>query len=231
MFEVQASQRWQNQFPGGQVGLLLVSGVNNAPRVTPLDEYKNTLATQLRKQYGGLSRAELRELPVLEAYKAYYRAFDKTYHVQLQLESVVFKGKGLPTVSPLVDAVFAAELETLILTAGHDADRLTPPVLIDATRGDESYVGMGGEHRRPKPGDMLMRDEQGVVCTILYGQDGRTPISPTTKRALYVAYVPAGVEPSQVERHLDQIEANVLLFAPGLEVEYRKILRAELAEI
>jgi DNA/RNA-binding domain of Phe-tRNA-synthetase-like protein len=226
VFEVQASQRWQTSFPGGQIGLLLVSGVHNAPRETALDEHKQALATRLRMQYGGLSRAELLELPVFQAYKTYYRSFNKTYHVQLQLESVVFKGRSLPTVSPLVDAVFAAELESLILTAGHDADRLAPPVMIDASRGDESYSGMNGEHRRPKPGDMLMRDEQGVVCTILYGQDRRTPITERTKRALYVAYVPAGIEPERVEAHLDRIEANVRLFAPGAEVEYREILRA-----
>ena len=105
MDKIQASQDWQRSFPGGQIGLLRVSGVNNSPRATALDEHKVELATRLRRQYGSLSRAELLELPVLQAYRAYYRAFNKTYHVQLQLESVVFKGKSLPQVSPLVDAV------------------------------------------------------------------------------------------------------------------------------
>ena len=224
MIEVQASDRWQTKFPGGQVGLLLIGAVNNASRETALEAYKQALAASLRAKYGGLSRADLLELPVLQAYKDYYRQFNKTYHVQLQLESIVFKGKSLPSVSPLVDAVFAAELESLILTAGHDADRLVDPVMIDASRGDESYSGFYGERRTPKPGDMLMRDGQGVVCTILYGQDQRTPITPQTRRALYVAYVPAGIEPETVEAHLNQIEANVRLFAPAAEVEYRQVL-------
>jgi hypothetical protein len=42
-----------------------------------------------------------------------------------------------------------------------------------------------------------------------------------------VAYVPAGIEPERVAAHLDRIEANVRLFAPGLEVELRQILRAD----
>jgi DNA/RNA-binding domain of Phe-tRNA-synthetase-like protein len=226
LFEIHASPRWRASFPGGQIGLLLLGEANNTPRETALEAYKRELEIRLRKQYGGLSRADLLELPVLQAYKAYYRSFNKTYHVQLQLESVVFKGRQLPSVSPLVDAVFAAELETLILTAGHDGDRLVPPVTIDASQGDESYTGLNGEHRRPKRGDMLMRDEQGVVCTILYGQDGRTPITERTKRALYVAYVPAGIEAEQVEAHLDRIEANVRLFAPWVDVEFREILLA-----
>jgi DNA/RNA-binding domain of Phe-tRNA-synthetase-like protein len=226
MFEIQASERWRTGFPGGQIGLILLGGVNNTSRETALDQYKQNLATRLRLKYGRLSRADLLELPVLQAYKAYYRQFNKTYHVQLQLESIVFKAKSLPAVTPLVDAVFAAELETLILTAGHDADRLVPPVMIDASRGDESYPGLNDVQRDLKPGDMLMRDGQGVVCTILYGQDSRTPITSQTRRALYVAYVPAGIEPELVDGHLDQIEANVRLFASQAEVEYREVLRA-----
>ena len=35
---------------------------------------------------------------ILQAYAAYYKQFKKTYHVQLQVESIVLKGKGLPNV-------------------------------------------------------------------------------------------------------------------------------------
>src|SRR5262245_24144930 len=60
----------------------------------------------------------------MAAYVRYYKRFSKTYHVQLQLESIVLKRKSLPSVSPLVDANFTAEVETLVLTAGHDAQKL-----------------------------------------------------------------------------------------------------------
>jgi len=47
--------------------------------------------------------------------------------VQLQVESIVSKGKSLPNVTPLVDANFVAEVETLVLTAGHDVAKLQAP--------------------------------------------------------------------------------------------------------
>ena len=59
---------------------------------------------------------------MIQAYAAYYERFNKTYHVQLQLESVALKGKSIPRVSALVEAMFMAELENLLLTAGHDLD-------------------------------------------------------------------------------------------------------------
>lgn len=103
-----------------------------------LDRLGATLATirSSLRQFGAYAsthdsrreqiEAEVRalELEVLKAYRAFYKAFGQTYHVQLQLESVVHKGKSLPSVSLLVDANFMAELKTLVLTTGHDADRL-----------------------------------------------------------------------------------------------------------
>ena len=95
---------------------------------------------RLRDTFAEFSRTDLLELAALQAYRTYYKKFGKTYHVQLQLELVVHNGKSLPNVSPLVDANFAAEMETLILTAGDDADLLEPPLTIDATHGGETFT-------------------------------------------------------------------------------------------
>ena len=214
MLQITVTDRWHDTFPEGRVGVLLVANVDNAPRVTPLEARKRETEQRLRERFVGSSRADLLELDVLKAYRDFYRGFGNTYHVQLQLESIVQKGKSLPNVSPLVDANFAAELETLVLTAGHDAERLEPPLTLDAAQGGEVFTGMNGSRRALKLNDMMMSDAQGVVCTILCGQDERTPISPATRRALYVAYAPPGVPPGAVEQQLNAVYENVRLFAP-----------------
>ncbi len=223
MLEIRVTDRWRETFPGGHVGVLLIGNVDNTGRSAALDQRKRELEGRLREQFGNRSRAELQELEVLRAYRDYYKQFDQTYHVQLQLESVAHKGKALPNVSPLVDASFAAELDTLVLTASHDADSLEGPLTLDATRGGEAFTQMNGSARTLKPGDMMMADAGGVVCTILYGQDRRTPVSPQTRRALYVAYAPPGVPEEAVRRQLEAIRENVLLFAPGAVTEGRQM--------
>ncbi|RLC06251.1 MAG: hypothetical protein DRH34_00930 [Deltaproteobacteria bacterium] len=70
---------------------------------------------------------------------------------------------------------------------------------------------------------MMMTDLKGVVCAVIYGQDQRTPISPNTRRALYVTYVPPGIETESVTTHLDAIRKNIILFAPDADVEYQKV--------
>jgi DNA/RNA-binding domain of Phe-tRNA-synthetase-like protein len=226
MIEINVSERWHETFTGAHVGVLLIGNVDNTSRVTPLEDRKRALETQLRERFAGFTRTELHELEVLRAYRDYYKSFSQTYHVQLQLESVVHKGKSLPTVNPLVDASFIAELETLILTASHDADQLEWPLTIDATGGGEAFTQMNGTERVLKPGDMMMSDAAGIICTILLGQDKRTPITSSTTRALFVAYAPAGVKVETVKRQLELIREHILLFAPQATLEMTQIFAA-----
>ena len=227
MFQIKITDQWRCTFPEGHVGLLLIGNVDNSIYTTALDQRKKEVESNLREKFAGFSRQDLVGLEILKAYRNYYKKFKKTYHVQLQLESVVQKGKSLPDVSPLVDANFTAELETLVLTASHDADLLKAPITIDATQGDEEFIQMNGQIRTLRPHDMMMKDSQSVVCTIIYGQDKRTPISPKTRRALYVAYAPPGVPKESVQQQLDSIRDNIVLFAPEAEVEMLEIFSAK----
>ena len=226
MVHIETTERWHATFPGGHVGVLFIGNVDNTKRSALLDARKREVEARLRERYADFSRNNFLDLETLKAYRNYYKRFGNTYHVQGQLESIVHKGKSLPNVSPLVDANFTAELGTLVLTAGHDADLLKSPLTIDATQGGETFTQMNSSEKSLKADDMMMADAQGMICTILYGQDKRTPISPKTRRALYVAYAPAGVPKEEVMRQLESIRENVLLFAPEAEVEGLELFTA-----
>ena len=226
MLTVTTTHAWRQAHPGAYIGLLELSGVDNTHPADALQAEKSRLEERLRERYQGYTRPDFLALPVMQAYHSYYRRFDKTYHVLLQLESVVLKGKSLPRISPLVDANFAAELETLVLAAGHDVARLEPPLTIDVIRAVETFTQMGGAPKTLLPGDMAMRDRLGVTCTILYGQDDRSPITPATSHALYVVYAPPGVGQPAVAAHLDALLRNIRLFAPACRLEQLTFLGA-----
>jgi DNA/RNA-binding domain of Phe-tRNA-synthetase-like protein len=226
MLTITTTDAWKVAHLGAQIGLLEISGVDNSQPAPALDQEKLTIEARLREKYAGFSREDFMNLPVMQAYHRYYRKFGYTYHVLLQLESVALKGKSLPSVSPLVDANFAAEVDTLILTAGHDVARLEEPVRIDVAREGDEIVQMGGDRKAVPVGDMLMRDALGVACTILRGQDNRSPISKSTTHVLYVSYVPDGVTETQVRAQLDAMEKYVRSFAPSSKVEKLEILFA-----
>ena len=226
MLSISATEEWRAAHPGGAIGLLELSGIDKAPPSPRLGDRKRETEALVRSRYQGLTRRDFSSLPVMSAYVRYYKRFGKTYHVQLQLESIVLKGKSLPDVTPLVDADFAAEVETLVLTAGHDAAKLQGAVSVDVARDGDQMTQMNGALKPLLAGDMIMRDASGVCCSIIYGQDNRSPISAETSHALYVAYAPAGVGAEAVDAQLRKIEENVRLFAPTVVVEQRRVLSA-----
>lgn len=226
MLNVQVTEAWKTTFPGALIGILEIAGVDNILKSEQLEAEKRAVEARLRARYNGFARRDFLELPVMAAYERYYKRFDKTYHVLLQLESVVLKDKHLPEVTPLVDANFTAELDTLVLTASHDAAHLQPPLLIDVSRVGDEFTRMNGVPKQLPPGDMVMRDSQGVICTILYGQDNISPIMASTTHALYVAYAPAGVGGDTVMTQLDAIEQNIRLFSAECRLVQKLVLRA-----
>jgi DNA/RNA-binding domain of Phe-tRNA-synthetase-like protein len=221
LFEV--TEAWKSAFPDAHAGVLVMQAVHNPASHAGLERSKEALMGELRSRYGGLDRGQLQALPAMQVYGAYYKRFNKTYHVQLQLESIVFKGKSIPGVAALVEAMFMAEIKNMLLTAGHDLDSLQLPIRLDVTRGDEVYTLMHGQPQQAKPGDMIISDGQGIISNIIYGPDQRTQIQPGTRNVIYTTYAPAGIAQPSVTRHLQEIERYVRMFSPQAKTELLQI--------
>ncbi|HEY5982304.1 MAG TPA: phenylalanine--tRNA ligase beta subunit-related protein [Anaerolineales bacterium] len=220
------SDAWREAFPGAHAGVLAMSNVSNPAECAALEEKKNELEISLRSQLGNLDRATLRSIPMLRAYAAHYRKFDKTYHLQLQLESIAFKGKAIPTAAALVEAMFMAELNSMLLTAGHDLDLIRGQLTLDVTRGAESYRLMRGVTQSTKAGDMVISDAEGIISSIVYGPDERTQIRPETTEVIFTTYAPTGIGVEAIEAHLNEMRQNVQLVAPSARVGLLRVLSA-----
>ncbi len=223
----QVSDRWKTTFPEAHAGVLVMRDVSNPAQHAELEKRKQALEAELRSRFAGQDRAALVRHPVLEAYATYYRQFKKTYHVQLQLESLLFKGKSIPTVAALVEAMFMAEMNNMLLTAGHDLDSVRLPAILDAALGTESYTLLRGDPQTPKAGDMMIVDGEGIISSIVYGPDQRTQITAQTRNALFTVYAPAGIEVQLIEDHLKEIQQNVQLVAENAQVELLKVFDAQ----
>lgn len=221
IFEI--SETWKTTFVGAHAGVLVMRNVVNPASHPDLESYRETLITDLRSRYGDLDRAQLLNLPILQAYDAYYARFKKTFHIQLQLESIVFKNKSIPSVAGLVEAMFMAEVKNMLLTAGHDLDALELPLRLDVTQGDEVYTLMRGQEQQVKAGDMMISDGKGIISSIIYGPDRRTQIRPQTRNVVYTVYTPNGISESAVTSHLEDIESYVRLFAPQARTEMLRV--------
>ncbi len=211
------SEAWKSTYPGAAVGMVVMRNVLNPDRDSALDRQREELGSLLRSRFASYDRAALKALPILQAYDVYFRRYKKTYHLQLQLESVAIKGASIPRASAIIEAMFLAELKNLLLTAGHDLEAIEPPLRLDISRGVEQYTLLNGQEQMLKPDDMMIADARGVISSVLYGPDNRTRIRPETKGVFFTVYAPASIGRDAVYKHLEDIQANVLLVAPEAE--------------
>jgi len=216
----------QNELPEASikclVGILVMSGVSNLNFSEALDKARRKLEEEIRERYGTMPRQELKQIYPLGVYVSYYKQFGYTYHVLQQLESVA-RGKSIPNVWTIVEAMFMAELKNMLLTAGHDLEKMRQPLVLRQASGDESYMGINGKLAKTIPGDIMITDGESVVSSILKGPDNRTRIGEETRQVLFTVYAPAGIDEKDIVRHLSDIESNVRVFSPDAETHVKGV--------
>jgi DNA/RNA-binding domain of Phe-tRNA-synthetase-like protein len=210
---------WKSSFSNAHAGVLVMRNASNPTHHPELEKRKIEIEEQLRAQFSGQDRAAIASHPVLQVYGEYYKRFKKTYHVQLQLESIVLKGKSIPNVASLVECMFMAEVKNMLLTAGHDLDTLQLPLTLDVTKGTESYTLLRGETQTVKSGDMMISDGAGIISNIIYGPDQRTQITASTRNVVFTVYSPAGIDEGLITSHLQDMRDYVMVIAPEARVE------------
>ncbi|MFP4483081.1 MAG: phenylalanine--tRNA ligase beta subunit-related protein, partial [Thermovirgaceae bacterium] len=185
---ISVSAKWKEAYPDASFGVLVIEGVQNGKWNRQLDTKRELLEERIRTQYSGKSKKEIRAEPLFAEYQRYFRKFGQNYPVLLQLETVALKGRPIRSPSPLVASMFMAELESGLLTAGHDFDSLETPLHLAIAEGEERYVTMDGTERILKKGDMFFSDQKGVLSSVLYGPDNRSMITKDTSRVLFTVY-------------------------------------------
>lgn len=200
------------------LGVLIMTDVNNLSAHNELDGLKKSLEDEMREEYKQKTRQELKALHPMDVYVSYYKKFGYSYHVLLQLESIIL-GKTIPCVSPLVEAMFMAELKNMLLTAGHDLDKVEGALTLSASAGNEIYTGMNNKQITAVQNDFMIADSQAVISSILKGPDRRTCIDEHTKQVLYTVYAPYGIENELVTQHLNDIAYYVRTFSPDAIIQ------------
>jgi DNA/RNA-binding domain of Phe-tRNA-synthetase-like protein len=220
------SDRWKERWPGAVAACMIVTGASNPASAPALDERLVTIENGLRERYAGKDRAVLRSMPPFESYDRYYKSFGQNYHVLHQVESVALKNKPIPRRAALVEAAFAEELRNGLLTAMHDADAIGPAIVTDAANGMETVTLYNGKTVTLDDGDMFMRDEHGILTSVVRGPAAYGLVTPETVHVAVCVYAPAGIGPDPVTQHLQAIAGNMRLVSEEAEIEFLEVIEA-----
>lgn len=102
----------------------------------------------------------------------------------------VLKGEELPAIHPLVDLNNCLSIELVVPACVMAAGSVTPPVTLRAGRAGETMASLRGPF--DLAGKPLLADQRGPFGTPITDSE-RVRIDVGTRRAVLVAYLPAGV--------------------------------------
>jgi len=221
---ISVSREWKAAYPGCFFGFLAMGGLESPESCPGLDGKRQDLESFLRLQHAGKSRKDLLSDGKYAAYETHFRKFGQGYPVLHQLESVALKGKPIFSPSAVVSAMFMAELENGLLTAGHDLAKVRLPLVLGSATGKETYEAMGGRPRGLQKGDMFLADRAGILSSVLYGPDNRSFITEGTTEVLFTVYGVPGIRALDLQGHLEGIEALVRIVCPEASTRGKKVI-------
>jgi DNA/RNA-binding domain of Phe-tRNA-synthetase-like protein len=193
----------KEKYPSSRFGSLIIRNNPNRKRNETLEELKRDLEKKIRKY-----PVEVAKDNMIKYYNTYFKMWKKVYPIEYQINTIK-SGRKFPRVSVLVDSMFIAELKNKILTSGHDLDAIQGDLTFDVSKGGEKYLQLNGQEKDLKMNDVVLKDNEGILASILYGPTKRTSVTLKTKNTLYFAWCPYFMDEKIIKDHLNAILLNV----------------------
>lgn len=202
------SAGYEQQFPGVPFGVTLIRGCMNFENPEGFDARKRKLLRKMRKRET-LARITDR----INAYDAFFESFGFSCPLPGHLKRTI--NSGFPRYNLMVDAHFMAEMCAGILVAVTDYDRFEGVLTLDVAAEGEDFTGMGQRDMRTKDGEIVLRDEKGLVCVLCQGADEKTRVSENTENVLFYGYGIPGVDAGFLEDGLTIAAETMAEFGNG----------------
>ena len=122
---------------------------------------------------------------------------------------------GFPIVNLYIDAHIVAEMCQGILMAIQDLDHFRGAWMLDLAREGETFQGVSGKAVICKDGEILLRDEEGIVCSLFQGPDAKTKVDPGSRNMVVYVFTAPGVEENPVSDGLQLVLETLEKFGHG----------------
>jgi DNA/RNA-binding domain of Phe-tRNA-synthetase-like protein len=182
---------YRQRFPELAFGIGTIQACTYFEKSESFKLYKRELLRKMRR------RANLAQLE--ERINLYDRFFkDWGYPCPLPNHFKRTIEMGFPIVNLYIDTHIIAEMCHGILMAIQDLDRFHGEWRLDLAHGEEIFQGVSGKRIRCKEDEIVLRDGEGVVCSLFQGPDFKTRVEPVSKNIVVYIFTAPGIEEKYV---------------------------------
>jgi lysyl-tRNA synthetase class 2 len=196
-----AEEIW-SAFPGLHLGVVIARGIDNSGDASELAAAIREAQSLIRAEY---ESETLSQVPRFQAWRRAFSDFGakpKKYKSSVEsLYRMVIKGTDLRRISPVVDIYNLVSLKFGIPAGGDDLDKVRGDIYLTFAAGGEEFIPLNSETREEaRPGEVIYRDEQGVLCRRWNWREcDRTKMTRDTRHVSLVVEALPPVERAEVE--------------------------------
>jgi hypothetical protein len=195
------------------LGVVTLGGVDSG-------KLQSALATLSQSFFSddGLSGPVTRRTELFESFFA-ASGFRSPLGGQLQ---TMRRKKTLPG-PPLVQALLLSEMTSGLLMGAQDAAAIKGDLLCELAEEGETFRGMRSEVRC-REGEIVLRDSEGIIASLLQGPDYRTRLNSDTRDVAFFVFSAPGIGSNDVQEGIEAVrtlfqpvsdEINAKLFLPA----------------
>jgi DNA/RNA-binding domain of Phe-tRNA-synthetase-like protein len=127
----------------------------------------------------------------------------------------ILLNKGLPRVSPIVDAYNLASVRTLLTFSAFDLERITPPLSVRFSRDGEEVILIGNRRKELTGKEIVLTDSAKILCVYAHGDVDETKVTDSTTDVLLVAYGIPGISHEELKEGTIVASDYIKKFAGG----------------
>ena len=195
-------------FPDFIAGVLIVTDADNHGSLGD----KN-LFSGIEKLVGEKfpSAEQVGQSPFIDAWRSAYKKFGADPHrYRCSSEALVrqvLKGNSIRGINKMVDIYNYVSLKYTFPVGGEDIDKIQGNARLTFAEGNEEFIRLGGtENESPAAGEVIYRDDAGVICRMWNWREGeRTKLTESTKNAVIVIDALAPADERMVRQALDEM--------------------------
>lgn len=199
-------------------GVVIARGINSREKHKELQKLLEEAVLSVRQR---LDPEGYRKEPRIHAWREAYKAFgvnaNKFPPSVDALVRQVLKGRDARSINPVVDVFNYISLKYLVPSGADDLGKVKGDLCLTYAKGDELFVPFDrNEVDPPKPGEVIYRDDEKVLCRCWnWRQGAHTKIEATTKEvAINVDGLPP-VSPDEVWRITQEVAQLIREFCGG----------------